>query len=214
VHLRILHMAFVFGGGDKTTPPPDPVQNCKRVIQKAVRRLAGEHVKMEREVKKCVALVRQAVRNGNAVDAKAQAVELVQIRSRLQANKAMQSKFGGMASRLHTMASTQQMTTSMRQMTQAMSSINADVNVESMFRIMTEFEDQNTITTEKQEMLNDTLSDLTEVEQQDAMADETIELVLAEFGLEMPSAPVSGKQTREENENEQQLQKRLELLRL
>jgi len=210
-------MAFVFGGGSNlgtSRRAVDPTKDCRRVIARGTRNLAGECLRLEREEKKCIALVRQAVKNGHHANAQSSATELVRIRLRVQDNKNMQGKFHGMATRLNTISTTQQMTQSMQQMTAAMTTLNAEIDVTSLARIVAEFERQDDVTSEKESLLHDTLTEISTVDQEDTLADDAIGRVLAELGLELPTPPSAIRvPAAHQLQEEEELQKRLDMLR-
>jgi division protein CdvB (Snf7/Vps24/ESCRT-III family) len=203
-------MSFMFGGGVASSAV-DPVRDCRRVISRSIRTLGTECMQLEREEQKCAALIRRAVKSSNAEAAKGCATDLVRTRGRLQTNREMMRKFNAMSARLGTISSTHRMSESMTRMTQVMATLNDQVDVTSMLRTIAEFERQDELTSEKQSWMDDSLSDIAVVHDEDALANDAVSMVLSEFGLDIHSPPTG---LGLEGQEDEALMKRLDMLRL
>jgi charged multivesicular body protein 2A len=210
--LALYIMAFVFGGG-QTVPKVDPIQASKRVIAKAIRGLSSEVLRMDRQEKQLIAKIRQAVKNSDAMVVKQSSTELVRLRSRKQGNYNMQSKFTVLSDRVFAVANTHSMSDSMRQMTSAMSSINSQVDLQAMTRIVANFEKQEELIEEKQDIMDEVLTNVGEVPDEGLLVDDAVNMILSELALEFFQSPIVHTGHHPQQEIEEDLERRIELLK-
>jgi charged multivesicular body protein 2A len=205
-------MAFVFGGG-QTVPKVDPIQASKRSIAKAIRGLTSEVVRMDRQEKQLIAKIRQAVKNSDIMVVKQSSTELVRLRSRKQGNYNMQSKFTVLSDRIFAIGNTHNMSDSMRQMTSAMSNINSQVDLQALTRIVANFEQQEELVEEKQDIMDEVLANVGEVPDEGLLADDAVNMILSELALEFVHSPIVHAGHNSQQELEEDIERRIELLK-
>lgn len=97
---------------------------------------------------------------------------------------------GGVGSRTdiwvqQTVRSNEAMMTSMKGATSLLSSMNRSMNLPALQRIAMEFERENDIMDQRQEMMDDAIDDVTGLEDDEAESDEVVAQVLDEIGVKL-----------------------------
>jgi charged multivesicular body protein 2A len=204
-------MAFLFGRCQQPTTRTDSTRDYTREIRKAVNRLAGEDLRMDREEKTCVATMRRAAKHADTATTTNSARDLVRIRARRKENHNMQEKFNSMGRHANSIQHTHTMTGSMSKLTVAMHSMNSQTNLRDISRIVENFERESEVTADKQETMEEAISAMSVTENEEDLVNAEIFLVLEEFGVEIPNVPRT--RTREEISEDERLQERLEKLK-
>jgi charged multivesicular body protein 2A len=210
-------MSFLSIFGNKKTPE-QMMREYKRTLDKTIRDLERERVKMQAQEKKLLQDMRKMAKQNQMEAVKIMARDLVRTRAYVTKFYQMKAQMQAVSLRLQTMKSTATMTDCMKGVTKAMMGMNRQMNIPAMQRIMMEYEKQSEVMEMKQEIMNDTIDDVMDTEgSEDAEANEMVNQVLDELKLDFnqkigaaDSQLVSQNQGEEQNDD---LQARLDKLR-
>ncbi|KAJ4304241.1 mgpp2cl-1, protein phosphatase 2C-like protein 1 [Collariella sp. IMI 366227] len=199
--MNILEWAF-----GKRITPAERLRKNQRLLDKAIRELDQQRVKLEKQEKTLIAQIRQSAQKGQMGACKVQAKDLVRTRrfvkllpyiiyqAVLMNCDRYVEKFYGMRSqlqkvslRLQTYRTNEQMMTAMKGATMALGSMNRTMNLPSLQRIAMEFERENDIMEQRQEMMDDAIDDAMDVGLEEE-GDEVVEQVLEEIGVDLNQA--------------------------
>jgi division protein CdvB (Snf7/Vps24/ESCRT-III family) len=100
------------------------------------------------------------------------------------------SAFSAHADKLQTVRSNEQMMQSMKGATVLLGSMNRQMNLPALQRIAMEFEKENDIMDQRQEMMDDAIDDVTGLEDEEE-SEEVVNQVLDEIGIDLGSAVCS-----------------------
>jgi len=200
----------------KGKTPEQMMREYKRTLDRTIRDLERERVRMQQQEKKTIAEMRKLAKQNQMDAVKIMARDLVRTRRYITKFYEMKAEMQAVSLRLQTMKSTQTMTQCMKGVTKAMIGMNQQLNLPAMQRIMMEFEKQNEIMEMKQELVNDTIDDVMDsdgVEEKET--NDMIGQILDEIGLDFNNkiGPAKPNQAEETAPEEEDLQARLEKLR-
>ncbi|RYP61301.1 hypothetical protein DL771_010178 [Monosporascus sp. 5C6A] len=207
--MNILEWAF-----GKRMTPAERLRKNQRMLDKAIRELDQVRVKLEKQEKTLVNQIKQSAQKGQMGAAKIQAKDLVRTRrcgmpfcnlenpALLECDRVADiafvhryiEKFYGMRSqlqkislRLQTHRTNEQMMQAMKGATMALGSMNRSMNLPALQRIAMEFERENDIMEQRQEMMDDAVDDAMDVGLEEE-GDEVVEQVLEEIGVDLNRA--------------------------
>lgn len=176
-------MAFLFGGGRPAN------QDSLRDYQ---RRIAGSARGMEREIKRQDAqesrLQKELVKcaQDNKIDlATTKAKELVRLRAHRGRLYTMKEHMAGLAQQLQTVQSSARMQETVAATARMLHSLNARFDAPSVSRMLADFEKQNALIANKQEIVDDTLDTAFEVDGEADATNEAVLDVLQGVGLDL-----------------------------
>ena len=196
--------------------PQERLRKHQRALEKTQRELDRERVKLENQEKKLVADIKKSAKNGQMGACKIQAKDLVRTRrfavliclpAGLRAIKgclddfnadrwlhryiqkfySMRTQLQAISLRIQTVRSNEQMMQSMKGATSLLGSMNRQMNLPALQRIAMEFEKENDIMDQRQEMMDDAIDDVTGLEDEDE-GDEVVKEVLDEIGVDFGQA--------------------------
>ncbi|KAI1293074.1 Snf7-domain-containing protein [Xylaria venustula] len=190
--MNILEWAF-----GKRMTPAERLRKNQRLLDKAIREIDQQKVKLERQEKQLVGQIKQSAQKGQMGAAKIQAKDLVRTRRSVAmrhvpfpVNRYIE-KFYGLKSnlqkislRLQTHRTNEQMMQAMKGATMALGSMNRTMNLPALQRIAMEFERENDIMEQRQEMMDDAIDDAMDVGVEEE-GDEVVEQVLEEIGVDL-----------------------------
>jgi charged multivesicular body protein 2A len=157
------------------------------MLDKAIRELDQQRVKLEKQEKTLVAQIKQSAQKGQMGACKIQAKDLVRTRRYVEKFYSMRSQLQKISLRLQTYRTNEQMMQAMKGATQALGSMNRTMNLPSLQRIAMEFERENDIMEQRQEMMDDAIDDAMDVGVEEE-GDEVVEQVLEEIGVDLSQA--------------------------
>lgn len=99
----------------------------------------------------------------------------------------MRTQLQAISLRIQTVRTNEQMMTSMKGATQILGSMNRQMNLPQLQRIAMEFERENDIMDQRQEMMDDAIDDMNGPEEE-GETDEVVEQVLEEIGVDLKAA--------------------------
>jgi charged multivesicular body protein 2A len=157
------------------------------MLDKAIRELDTQRVKLEKQEKTLVATIRTSAQKGQMGACKIQAKDLVRTRRYVEQFYSMRSNLQKISLRLQTYQSQDQMAAAMKGATMALGSMNRQMNLPALQRIAMEFERESDIMEQRQEMMDDAIDDAMDVGIEEE-GDEVVEQVLEEIGVDLNQA--------------------------
>ncbi|KAI8076867.1 vacuolar sorting protein DID4 [Halteromyces radiatus] len=186
--------------------PAEMLRQHQRSITKAQRELDRERERLERQEKKLIADIKKSAKANQMSACKVMAKDLVRTRRYVQKFYQMKTQLQAVGLRIQTLRSNQQMAEAMRGATKAMSSMNRQMNLPQIQKIMMEFEKESELMDMKDEMMGDAIDDVMEEEEDEVESEEIVNKVLDEIGIslnqELIEAPTGIKQSTPVSTNE------------
>ncbi|CAO3646777.1 unnamed protein product [Cunninghamella blakesleeana] len=178
--------------------PAEMLRQHQRSITKAQRELNCERERLERQEKKLILDIKKSAKANQMSACKVMAKDLVRTRRYIQKFYQMKTQLQAVGLRIQTLRSNQQMAEAMRGATKAMSSMNRQMNLPQIQKIMMEFEKESELMDMKDEMMGDAIDDVMEEEDDEVESEEIVNKVLDEIGIslnqELIEAPTGIKQ--------------------
>ncbi|PMD59305.1 Snf7-domain-containing protein [Hyaloscypha bicolor E] len=159
----------------------------QRSLEKTQRELDRERVKLENQEKKLIAEIKKSAKNGQMGACKIQAKDLVRTRRYIEKFYSMRTQLQAISLRIQTVRTNEQMMQAMKGATGVLGSMNRSMNLPALQRIAMEFEKENDIMDQRQEMMDDAIDDVTGLEDE-AEGEEVVEQVLEEIGIDLKNA--------------------------
>jgi charged multivesicular body protein 2A len=176
-------MAFLFGGARPA---------CKDSLRDYQRRIAASARGMEREIrqqdvqeKSLQKELGRCAHEGKIDMATAKAKEMVRLRAHRGRLYTMKEHMTGLAHQLQTVQSSAKMQETIAVTARMLQSLNARFDAPSVARMLAEFEKQNVLIANKQEIVEDTLDNAFEVDGEVDATSEAVLDVLQEAGLDL-----------------------------
>ncbi|KAI9349461.1 Snf7-domain-containing protein [Zopfochytrium polystomum] len=181
---------YLFG---QRKTPAEMLKQHQRALNKAIRDLDRERTKMEQQEKKLIADIKKSAKQNQMSACKIMAKDLVRTRRYIQKFYQMRTQLQAVGLRIQTMRSNQAMADALKGVTKAMRSMNKNVNLPEISKIMMEFERESEMMNMKEEMMNDAIDDAVEEEDDEEESEAIVNQVLDEIGInlnqEMVDAP-------------------------
>ena len=152
-------MSFLFG---KRKTPQEQMREQQRLVQRSIREIDRERMALQQNEKKTIIEIKKLAKQGQVPAAKILAKDLVRTRSYITKMYTMRAQLQSVSMQLTTMKTTAAMNSAMAGATKAMMRMNAKMNLPAMQKITMEFQKQNEIMGMKEEMINDTLEEMGE----------------------------------------------------
>jgi charged multivesicular body protein 2A len=144
-------------------------------------------MKLEQQEKKLVADIKRSAKAGQMGACKIQAKDLVRTRRYITKFAQMKTQLQAISLRIQTVRSNEAMMVSMKGATSLLGSMNRSMNLPALQRIAMEFEKENDIMDQRQEMMDDAIDDVTGLDE-DEESDEVVAQVLDEIGVDLNQA--------------------------
>ncbi|XP_064627906.1 charged multivesicular body protein 2a-like [Lineus longissimus] len=170
--------------GRKKTPEEILRQN-KRALDKAMRELDRERQNMERNEKKIIADIKKLAKQGQMDAVKIMAKDLVRTRRYVKKFILMRANIQAVSLKIQTLKSQNSMAQAMKGVTKAMQTMNKQLKLPEIQKIMMEFEKQSEMMDMKEEMMNDAIDDVMGDEDDEEESDAIVGQVLDELGLQL-----------------------------
>uniref|UniRef100_U5EYT7 Putative vacuolar assembly/sorting protein did4 n=1 Tax=Corethrella appendiculata TaxID=1370023 RepID=U5EYT7_9DIPT len=175
-------MEWLFG---KKMTPDEMMRKNQRALNKAMRDLDREKMKMEQQEKKIIMDIKKLAKE-NQIDAvKIMAKDLVRTRRYIKKFMLMKANIQAVSLKIQTLKSQNTMGQAMKGVTRAMTNMNRQLNMPQIQKILHEFEKQSEIMDMKEEMINDAIDDAMEDEGDEEESDAVVSQVLDELGLQL-----------------------------
>ena len=159
----------------------------QRALEKTQRELDRERIKLENQEKKLIVEIKKSAKAGQMGACKIQAKDLVRTRRYIEKFYSMRTQLQAISLRIQTVRTNEQMMQSMKGATRILGSMNRQMNLPQLQRIAMEFERENEMMDQRQEMMDDAIDDAMGVDDE-AEGDEVVEQVLEEIGVDLRQA--------------------------
>jgi len=208
--------------------PQEMLRQNQRALNKAMRDLDRERSSLEQQEKKIIADIKMMAKKGQMDAVKVMAKDLVRTRRYVKKFMLMRANIQAVSLKIQTLKSQNAMAEAMKGVTKAMMTMNKQLKLPQIQKIMQEFEKQSEMMDMKEEMMNDAIDDAMGDEDDEEESERIVGQVLDELGIQMseeltklPSASsaiktpgaAAGKQTEALTDADADLQARLENLR-
>merc|ERR1740131_881546 len=150
-----------------------------------MRELDRERTKMEQQEKKIIADMKKMAKQGQMDAVKIMAKDLVRTRRYVKKFMLMRANIQAVSLKIQTLKSQNSMAQAMKGVTKAMMSMNKQMKLPEIQKIMQEFEKQSEIMDMKEEMMSDVIDDTLEGEDDEEESDAIVTQVLDELGLQL-----------------------------
>lgn len=175
-------LEWLFG---KKKTPEEMLRQNQRALNKAMRDLDRERSKMEQQEKKVIADIKKMAKQGQMDAVKIMAKDLVRTRRYVKKFILMRANIQAVALKIQTLKSNNAMAQAMKGVTRAMQTMNRQLKLPQIQKIMMEFEKQSEIMDMKEEMMNDAIDDAMGDEDDEEESDAIVSQVLDELGLQL-----------------------------
>lgn len=175
-------LEFLFG---KKKTPEEMLRQNQRALNKAMRDLDRERAKMEQQEKKVINDIKKMAKQGQMDAVKIMAKDLVRTRRYVKKFILMRANIQAVSLKIQTLRSNNAMAQAMKGVTRAMGTMNRQLKLPQIQKIMMEFEKQSEIMDMKEEMMNDAIDDAMGDEDDEEESDAIVGQVLDELGLQM-----------------------------
>jgi len=165
--------------------PEEQLKKNQRALNKAMRELDRERAKMEQQEKKIIADIKKMAKQGQMDAVKIMAKDLVRTRRYVKKFMLMRANIQAVSLKIQTLKSQNSMAQAMKGVTKAMMSMNKQMKLPEIQKIMQEFEKQSEIMDMKEEMMSDVIDDALEGEDDEEESDAIVTQVLDELGLQL-----------------------------
>ncbi|KAA8897088.1 Snf7-domain-containing protein [Sphaerosporella brunnea] len=167
--------------------PAERLRKHQRSLEKAQRELDRERIKLEQQEKKLIGDIKRSAKAGQMGACKIQAKDLVRTRRYITKFAQMKTQLQAISLRIQTVRSNEAMMVSMKGATSLLGSMNRSMNLPALQRIAMEFEKENDIMDQRQEMMDDAIDDATGLDEEEE-SDEVVAQVLDEIGIDLNQA--------------------------
>ncbi|KAB8225439.1 Snf7-domain-containing protein [Aspergillus novoparasiticus] len=181
--MNVIEWAF-----GKRMTPAERLRKHQRALDRTQRELDRERTKLENQEKKLVQDIKKSAKNGQIGACKIQAKDLVRTRRYIQKFYQMRTQLQAISLRIQTVRSNEQMMQSMKGATMLLGSMNRQMNLPALQRIAMEFERENDIMDQRQEMMDDAIDEATGMEGEDEDSEDVVKEVLDEIGVDLSQA--------------------------
>ncbi|XP_043269635.1 charged multivesicular body protein 2a-like [Venturia canescens] len=175
-------MEWLFG---KRMTPEEMLRKNQRALNKAMRDLDREKSRMEQQEKKIIEDIKKMAKAGQMEPVKIMAKDLVRTRRYVKKFMLMKANIQAVSLKIQTLRSQNSMAQAMKGVTKAMQSMNKQLNLPQIQKILQEFEKQSEIMDMKEEVMNDAIDDAMEDEGDEEESDTIVTQVLDELGLQL-----------------------------
>lgn len=169
--------------GQRLTPQ-EKLRKHQRSLERTQRELDRERQKLEQQEKTLIADIKKTAKVGQMGACTVMARDLVRTRAYIQKFYQMKTQLQAVSLRMQTVRTNQQMMQSMKGATQILGSMNKSMNLPGLQRIAMEFERENDIMEQRQEMMEDAVEDGMDMDAEDE-SDEIVNQVLDEIGVDL-----------------------------
>lgn len=175
-------MEWLFG---RKKSPEEMLRQNQRALNKAIRDLDRERSKMEAQEKKLIADIKKFAKDNQMGPVKVMAKDLVRTRRYVKKFILMKCNIQAVSLKVQTLRSQNSMAVAMKGVTKALMSMNRQMNLPQIQRIMQDFEKQTEIMDMKEEMMSEVIDDALEEEDAEEESEQIVKQVLDELGIQM-----------------------------
>ncbi|KAM7026407.1 LOW QUALITY PROTEIN: charged multivesicular body protein 2a [Acridotheres tristis] len=173
-------MELLFG---RRRTPEELLRQNQRALGRAAE-LDRERQKLEAQEKKIIVDIKKMAKQGQMDAVRVMAKDLVRTRRYIRKSSPMRANVQGVALRVQTLKSNSAMAGAMRGVTRAMATMNRQLKLPQIQRILLEFQKQSELMDMKEELMNDAIDDASDEDDEDE-SDAVVSQVLDELGLNL-----------------------------
>jgi len=173
---------FLFG---RRKTPQEMLRQNQRALNRAMRDLDRERGQLENQEKKIIADIKKMAQKNEMDAVKIMAKDLVRTRRYVKKFMMMRANIQAVALKIQTLKSQDAMAQAMKGVTKAMVSMNKQLKLPQIQKIMQEFEKQSEIMDMKEEMMSDAIDDAMADEGDEEESEQIVTQVLDELGIQM-----------------------------
>lgn len=199
---------WVFG---KQITPQERLKMNQRSLQKAIREIDRENRKLKQQETKLTGEIKKMCKNGQIKQAKIKSKDLIRTKNYIKKFELMETKLNMINLRIQSIKTTDMMSKSVKEASGLLRTMNVGVNLPQLQKISMEFERQNEIMDQKQEMMDDVLDDVFDEENEDEEeeVDEFLAKIMDEIDVDLkgklvnqtPNTDLTGTNADAVNEN-------------
>lgn len=175
----------VFG---KKKTPAELLRENKRKIDRAIRDLDRERMSLQAQEKKTIIDIKKMAKDGQMEAVKVMAQSVVRNRNAVTKLYQLKSQLQAVSLRMAELKSTQSMTEAMRGTTRAMATMNRQMNLPALNKIMREFNKENMRMDYTSEMMGTSVDAAFEGEAEEEETEQLVSQVLDEIGIDTQAA--------------------------
>ncbi|XP_062449019.1 charged multivesicular body protein 2a isoform X1 [Rhea pennata] len=149
-------MDLLFG---RRKTPEELLRQNQRALARAMRELDRERQKLETQEKKIIVDIKKMAKQGQMDAVKIMAKDLVRTRRYVKKFITMRANVQAVSLKIQTLKSNNSMAQAMKGVTKAMATMNRQLKLPQIQKIMMEFEKQAEIMDMKEELMNDAIDD-------------------------------------------------------
>ena len=177
-------LEWVFG---KQITPQERLKMNQRSLQKAIREIDRENRKLKLQDTKLTAEIKKLCKNGQIKQAKIKSKDLIRTKNYIKKFELMETKLNMINLRIQSIKTTDLMSKSVKEASGLLKAMNLGVNLPQLQKISMEFEKQNEIMDQKQEMMDDVLDDVFDEDNEDEEeeVDEFLAKIMDEIDVDL-----------------------------
>ncbi|CAD5122567.1 unnamed protein product [Dimorphilus gyrociliatus] len=157
----------------------------QRALNKAMRELDRERQQMENQEKKTINEIKKMAKAGQMDSVKILAKDLVRTRRYVKKFMVMKANIQAVSLKIQTLKANDSMATAMKGVVKAMMTMNKQMNLPQIQKIMMEFSKESEMMEMKEEMMSDAIDDAMGDEDDEEETDAVVGQVLDELGLQI-----------------------------
>ncbi|CAI8499673.1 unnamed protein product [Hanseniaspora opuntiae] len=159
----------------------------QRSLQKAIREIDRENRKLKQQETKLTGEIKKMCKNGQIKQAKIKSKDLIRTKNYIKKFELMETKLNMINLRIQSIKTTDMMSKSVKEASGLLRTMNVGVNLPQLQKISMEFERQNEIMDQKQEMMDDVLDDVFDEENEDEEeeVDEFLAKIMDEIDVDL-----------------------------
>ena len=178
-----INMAFLFGGARPSGV--ESVKDFQRNVASNARGMDRELSRIELQEKQMIKDLTKYGREGKLDSATGKAKELIRLRCHKGRVQSMKVHMTGLSQQLHMIHNSNKIQETLSTTSKMLQGLNSRMDISSVHRMLLDFEKQNVLITNKQEIVDETLDSAFEVDGEQEATDEAVLGVLEEAGLDM-----------------------------
>ena len=175
-------MDWLFG---RKKSPEELLRQNQRALNKAIRDLERERTKLESQEKKLISDIKKMAKDNQMDAVKVMAKDLVRTRRYVKKFILMKANIQAVSLKVQTLRGTSSMANAIKGVTKALMSMNRQMNLPQIQRIMQEFEKQTEIMDMKEDMISDVIDDALEEDDFEEESEAVVNQVLDELGVQL-----------------------------
>jgi charged multivesicular body protein 2A len=175
-------MESIFG---RRKTPQELLRQNQRALNKAMRELDRERQRLEQQEKKIIMDIKKMAKMGQMDSVRVMAKDLVRTRQYVKKFIMMKANIQAVSLKVQTLKSQDAMAQAMKGVTRAMQSMNKQLNLPQIQKIMMEFEKQTEIMDMKEEMMGDAIDDAMGDADDEEETEQVVQQVLDELGIDL-----------------------------